>query len=332
LRDERKRDGEKKISIYYIFFKVRIEMKYKNKSKKKTHRKIKKTQRKTRNLRRRTIRRITLRKKGGFWPFTQDPKPDLNPPNPNNVVLLPPDNAVEMNPNPLLEKNENMKPYKTCPVCNENGLLDQEFGSTINSVWKTCIEINGRKNKIIYVTSKNVFIKSIESLQIPEFYIKIQETKEETITCKLMIEDKYISCFLYICGEWYVIMRLFGKTINTDFLARTEANKAFYKLKNVNIDLDVDTLITSDETPDSVNGSGLVLISPDTYTKISPYTWLSDNKTRTIKLNDDCFENINKQSMVNGEPVFNILQRFRQQKILGNIVKYGIIDSFFDFF
>ena len=302
-------------------------MKYKHKSNKKTHRKIKKNQRKTR-IRKRIRTKRTLRKKGGFWPFTQDPKPVMNP---NNVVLLPPDNAVEMNPNPLLQPNDKLKSSKKCPICSDKGLLDQEFGSTINSVWKTCITMNDRYNKIVYVTSKNVFIKSIESLQIPEFYIKIQEKIEETITCKIMIEDKYIGCFAYICGEWYAIMRLFGKTINTEFLARTEANKAFYKLKNVNLDLDVENLISSDEMPDGIKGSGLVLISPNTYTKVSPYTWLSDNNTRTIKLNDDCFENIDKSSMVNGEPVFNILQQFRQQKILGNIGKYFAIDTFFDF-
>jgi len=300
-------------------------------------REIKKNQRHSKRIRRRTRRRRIRRRKirtrkGGFWPFTQDPVPV--PPDPNNVVLRPPETDVEMNPNPLLENNESKK---TCPVCNEKGILDQEFGSTINSVWKTCIDMNGRKNKIVYVTSKNVFIKSIESLQIPEFYIKIQEKiegeiKEETITCKIMIEDKYVGCFLYVCGEWYAIMRLFGKTINVDFLARTEKNKAFYKLKNIGIDLDIEPLLNSPETPDTVSGSGLVEIKNGTYTKVSPYTWLSNNKTRTIKLNEDCFENINKKSIVNGESVFKIIQRFRQQKILGNAAKYIAVDSFLDYF
>ena len=315
-------------------------MKYKHKSNKKTHRKIKKNQRHSKRIRStsRMSRRMrrTFRKRGGFWPFSQEPGPGPGPvPDPNNVVLRPPETDVVMNPNPLLENNNKSK--KTCPVCSENGLLDQQFGSTINSVWKTCIEMNGRKNKIVYVTSKNVVVKSIETLQIPEFFIKIQEEiegkiKEETITCKIMIEDKYVGCFLYVCGEWYAIMRLFGKTINVDILARTEKNKAFYKLKNVNLDLDVDKITSSDEIPEGINGSGLVLISPNTYTEASPYTWLSYNKTRTIKLNDDCFENINKQSRVNGEPVFNILQRFRQQKIIGNVAKYIAADSFLDYF
>jgi hypothetical protein len=229
-------------------------------------------------------------KKGGFWPFT----------NKNQSVI--------MTPNPI----SNYVSTNNCNICLDNGVLDKSYSSPQNSVWRTCITMNDRFNEIIYVTQKNVIIKSIETFQIPEFNVKINDS---FISFKIMIENKYINCFLYICGKWYAMMRLFGKTLNTSYLARTEANRAFFLLENINIDIDL---------KDPNNGSGLILINPIYYMEVNPKTIFSTSKSKTISLNAACFENINKKSRIDGEDVFPILQRFRQEKLIGNDVKQDI--------
>ena len=51
---------------------------------------------------------------------------------------------------------------------------------------------------------------------------------------------------------------------------------------------------------------------------------LSTSKTNVIKIKDEFVKNINKQSVVNNKVVFNVLQRFRQEKLLGNNVKQQV--------
>ena len=102
------------------------------------------------------------------------------------------------------------------------------------------------------------------------------------------------------------MMRLFGTTINTGHLARTEKNKAFYKLNNAII----------------LDNIGMIQIMPNTYTEVKKFTMLDTNDTKIILLNQNVVENINKSSLVNGEKVFNILQRFRQQKVYANDAKH----------
>jgi hypothetical protein len=54
-------------------------------------------------------------------------------------------------------------------------ILDKQFKGKLNPTWNTCINMNGIYNHIIYITSTNVLIKSIETLQIPEFYVKLPD-------------------------------------------------------------------------------------------------------------------------------------------------------------
>lgn len=190
------------------------------------------------------------------------------------------------------------------PQCN---ILDTQYNKQ-NPTWDTCITIDNKKNNIVYITSSNVIIKSIESAQIPEFMVKLLPA--EQIKTKIMIEDKYVGCFIRISNQWYVMMRLFGKTLNTGYLARTEKNKVFYKLKS-GITFDIDTTDTN-------KGSGLIQIAPDSYTKEDKKQIVATSNAPTIILKNEFVENINKS---NNLPIFNILQRFRQQKLLGNDVK-----------
>jgi hypothetical protein len=73
---------------------------------------------------------------------------------------------------------------------------------------------------------------------------------------------------------------------------------------------------------------------PNTYTEVNKSTVLDTNQTNIIVFNSNVVENINKSSLVNGEKVFNIIQRFRQQKIYANDAKrdlaVDIIDDGFD--
>lgn len=199
----------------------------------------------------------------------------------------------------------------TCPDAQVNcNLLDKHYteGKKSNETWDTCIDMNGIKNHIIYVTSKNVIIKSVETTQVPEFVVKLEDESEPR-TCKIMIEDKYIACFLKICGQWYAMMRLFGKTLNTGVLARTEKNKVFYQINNIDIDAN-----------DPTTGTGIINIPKSSYKESTSTPFFSTSNTKVIELNDNCFENINKQS----SDVFNVLQRFRQQKLIANAEKQEI--------
>jgi hypothetical protein len=99
-----------------------------------------------------------------------------------------------------------------------SNFLDIKVANKINEIWETCIQ----SNRILYITPKNVLIKSIETIQIPEFCVNAGRNP-------IRIENKCVGCFLKVRGIWYAIMRLFGTTLNTGYFALTEKNKVFYK-------------------------------------------------------------------------------------------------------
>jgi hypothetical protein len=197
-------------------------------------------------------------------------------------------------------------------------ILDKNYSyNKVNQVWKTCIYMNGIYNHIIYLTELNAILKSIESAKIPHFYVKIpkyMDISEYIGITKILIEDKFISCFLKICGEWYAMMRLFGKTINNYVLASTETNKAFYKIKNINFDLkNIET------------DSGIIEICRNLFTEPEDTYILSTSKTPIILLDPSCYEVITTK-----DTVFNVLQRFRQQKIIAKSAKQIAIKNVLD--
>jgi len=212
--------------------------------------------------------------------------------------------------NKTQNKNRKQNRQKTRKIRGgECKLLDTQYNKQ-NPTWDTCITMNNIKNNIVYVTSSNVIIKSIESAQIPEFIVKLPT---EQIRSKIMIEDKYVACFIRISNQWYIMMRLFGKTLNTGYLARTEKNKVFYKIKS-GVTLDIDT-------NDTNKGSGLIKFEPNCYTKEIKNQILATSTTPTIIIKPEIIENINK---TNDIQTFTILQRFRQQKLFGNDVKQAV--------
>uniref|UniRef100_A0A6C0JZU0 Uncharacterized protein n=1 Tax=viral metagenome TaxID=1070528 RepID=A0A6C0JZU0_9ZZZZ len=235
--------------------------------------------------------------------------------NPNQTQSIK-NNKPQMSKNNQYESIKTMKNHKKRIECSGANIpcntLDTQYKGKLNQTWDTCIKMNGIQNHILYITPNNVVVKSIESAQIPEFIVSIDNVPT---ACKIMIEDQYISCFLYVCGNWYAIMRLLGKTINTEFLARTEKNRAFFKLSDIDIDIDK-------SNPN--NGSGLIVIPENQYTTVEKKHILSTSTTPVIQLTANSFTNIDKKSVVNNQKVFNVLQRFRQEKVAGNAVKQGV--------
>jgi len=171
----------------------------------------------------------------------------------------------------------------------------------VNPTWKTCININGIIHDILYITPQNVVIKSIESTQIPEFTINNK-------ICKIQIEKKYISCFLFICGEWYAIMRLIGHVLNVGPTALVSKNRAFFKLSNIifnvgNTNINTTIIITNDNYSYNTNTTSQIL---------------GTSNSPTVQLKN-CFEVVDDKNSV-----FNVLKRFRQQKVIANSVKNDI--------
>jgi hypothetical protein len=229
-----------------------------------------------------------------------------------------------------------------CPNANKCDLTDTQYSNKLNETWKTCIKMNKINNDIYYITPQNVTIKSIETVQIPEFVVNLGNSGSND-KCKIMIEDKYIGCFLYFCGNWYAIMRLFGKTLNEGLLARTEANRAFFKLyqrrfetappRGARSKLSVELPVENSnglkgskfdfDANDPNKGNSVVGLDKDIYTEVSIQQVLSTSDSKTIKLVEGCYENIDKKS----EDVFKILQEFRLQKVLGNNIKRDAVDA-----
>lgn len=228
-------------------------------------------------------------KKGGFWPFR----------------------TFNKHPHIVSEEEQQKKCMNYDKKCD---MLDTQLTNTknntnkINPTWKTCIYKGKINYHIFYITPQNVIIKSIDSIQIPEFTVNGSKHK-------IMIEDKYISCFLLICGEWYAIMRLFGTTINTEIFARTEKNKAFYKLPK-------EIIIDYVKEPSSIENT--IMTIPN-----NVYTFVENNK-ETIKINDNLVKNINKTTDL---IAFSVLQEFFQQKIIADSIKESVMqETFFSFF
>jgi hypothetical protein len=200
---------------------------------------------------------------------------------------------------------------KSSLPCN---LLDKQYTGKLNQVWDTCIRMNDVNNHMIYVTPFNLIIKSIENLQIPEFHVSIQNNTP--MPTNIMIEDKYVNCFVYYCGHWYAMMRLFGKTINTGHLARTEKNRAFFRLSN-NITID---------SIDPSLGTGLINVISH-FDIVSNDHKLKTGNSQVIKLRDETVTNINKSNKIY---TFNVLQRFRQEKFAANTGKISFLEGLAD--
>jgi len=223
-------------------------------------------------------------KKGGFWPFT----------NTNQSVI--------MTPNPISNYSTDL-----CFECPKgSGFMDRQYFSRNNPVWKTCITVHNKYNRLIYVTPRNVIIKSVQSIQIPNFNVKIND-QGNYMLFQIMIRQLFINCFILYCGNWYVSMRL----VDNDELS--ENNTLFYKLKN---GIKVELMVNTKE----VEGNGLIIIPSGTYDKISKLSEKSKKEISIIQLKDNNmnFESITEEK---NNDTWEVLITFRRQKIVGNVAK-----------
>jgi len=258
-----------------------------------------KTSRKNRKYSRRikSIRRTRTRKGGDMFNAMQRPTTSLE------KSMTQPQISVPLQATPAAKDT----PAQILPdTQNKCELFDSQFSSKSNNIWKTCITVNKTPRPIIYMSPQNVLIKSIETIQIPEFTIDISNATGRYV---IRIEDKYVGCFVYVNNSWYAIMRLFGTTLNTHYFARTEKNKVFYRLDGIGVDINV-----ANNT-----GTGTIKLSDNMYNKEFVKTVLGNKNTPTITLTSG-FTTINKDNGVN-DNIFSSLQAFRQQKLLGNDAK-----------
>jgi len=239
--------------------------------------------------------------RGGFWPFTSwsgdQSKSDDASTNKKGI------------------KSEKLD-LATCPnpkgACNT---LDTQFNNKINPTWETCITANSIKNHIIYITPNNVIIKSVETIQIPQFLVKLNVGP--IISAKIKIEDKFVECFMFICGQWYVSLRLFTTVVYNGPLAFTAANRTFFRLLNKKnkINFEIDTSNPS-------VGSSLITFPEHSYTVSSEQYTLQTSATDTITLSPEFVENISPE---NDPMAYNTIVIFRDQKIIANEVKQEIV-------
>jgi len=185
---------------------------------------------------------------------------------------------------------------------------DKQIG---NTTWTTCVDANNKKNDLFFIVPKNVVIKSVETAQIPEFDVRFSAT-DVPQQRKIKIEDKYVACFVEIENQWYAVMRLFGKTINTEIFAFTETNKAFYKLTDGCIAFDKQT--------------GVITFLPEKYQEIGENNFFSTSSVKTVNLMAGCFQHLTKENAA-----FAVLDRFRLEKVFGNSVKTETGFALFDF-
>ena len=86
---------------------------------------------------------------------------------------------------------------KTKEPCRGFKDVDIEFvsqsGKKYNKMRKTCI-YTGVDNDIYYLTTRHFFRESIDSIAIQKYYVMTNPNK--VISCKIMIKNKYIGCFI----------------------------------------------------------------------------------------------------------------------------------------
>ena len=106
-------------------------------------------------------------------------------------------------------------------------------------------------------------------------------------------------------------MRLFGTTLNTELLARTEKNRAFFKL------------------PPEININYVKDPSPHEHTIItipsSVYTLVNENDSiKTIKINDTVVKNINRETDL---LAYSVLSEFFTQKMIADVLKEDVVEE-----
>jgi hypothetical protein len=156
-----------------------------------------------------------------------------------------------------------------------------------NKMHKTCIPTDNMDNDIYYITTRHFFRQNIESIIISKFDISLSNNPQ-ILSRKIMIEDKYVGCFLKIRNDWYAIMRLMGTTFNVGLFAQTTKHRVYFKFKPNVI---------------KVYNNGLI--------HFPQHESYEEKDSDIIKIKDDNIENITINKDKSTDELFMILDVFR---------------------
>ena len=99
-------------------------------------------------------------------------------------------------------------------------------GKKYNKMHKTCIHTKV-DNDLYYLTTRHFFRQNIDSIMIQKYDVMASDTNKVN-SCKIMIENRYIGCFVRVVKDWYAIMRMLPVLA---YLAKTEKLRTFFKFK-----------------------------------------------------------------------------------------------------
>ena len=166
-----------------------------------------------------------------------------------------------------------------------------------NQIWNTCIDVDGKIHHILYLTPKNVIIKSIDTYQIPTFVVRMEKTQ---VTCSFTFDGNYVSCFLRHCGSWYILLIQKNSMVYNDFL--------YYKIKH---------------TKNVLNKDGELSFKLDMF--------MDTPNSPVLELKPEYLEEVSQRS-----PFWKVLQKFKFEKnIARDLKEIGaliVADTAFDAF
>ena len=204
-------------------------------------------------------------------------------------------------------KTTHFKKCKDDIDCSITNFREQQYP---NQIWNTCIKVDGKTRHILYVTPKNVIIKSVDTFQVPIFVAKMNLAQIEcniafTPVCnesffqfsfsgiKRCNKKHYVSCFLRNCGTWYVVMiQAYSLLYNVEL---------FYKLKHVK---------------NVLNKAGELIFKPDMFMDLN-----ANSVPQELTLNPKYLEEV-----VETSPIYYLLQRFLLEKDVANFGKQVAVD------
>jgi len=120
-----------------------------------------------------------------------------------------------------------------CETIQNTSLFDTEITGKKNKTWESAITDGATAIKVTFLTAINQWQRALETSNSLEFIVKL--VNEERV--QIMIKNRYIACFINLCGEWYAIMRLYGTVVSPIMLSGLNTpSDTFYKLKDVAVD------------------------------------------------------------------------------------------------
>jgi len=181
--------------------------------------------------------------------------------------------------------------------------VDIEFvsqsGKVYNKMRKTCI-YTGVDNDIYYLTTRHFLRENIDSIDIQKYYV--MSKANNVISCKIMIKNKYIGCFIQIKLDWYAIMR---QSMWMAYWLDTSKLEIYYKFKPGSIRIDK---------------NGLIYFPHQAIYPAAETIKIKDENVEQIKIDENAinhgffkstYDNHSTSKKKTTDEIFQILDRFR---------------------